>query len=297
MCFPAFEVCISRLYGGGPPLYLPAAFKPTATHPLTPMFPNPPMPSKPDIPEGHHLATPRFLLSLLATSLFLSIPSVAHQALSSVLNTIGPYTAVQYLDFALGKPIGPLVPELGEAEAAVGLENVAKLLRDSDVASIATLQSTKGSYSESMSDESHESIPEHSGISLHYGGISDRIGEATTSWLARWSQETLACEHKPGTSGATRKRASTTVEPAQPTDIPALFVKGFTIWGRYGLSAEWVKALVSSDSLFVAHELHRYEFAKSVVELRRAHGILEEEELLWSGMFQDSIYYANLVSF
>lgn len=48
--------------------------------------------------------------------------------------------------------------------------------------------------------------------------------------------------------------------------------------------------------VFVVHELHRYEFAKSVVELRRAHGILEEEELVWSQMFKDSIYYANLVS-
>ena len=277
------------------------------------MFPNPPLPTRPDIPEGHHLATPRFLLSLLATSLFLSIPSVAQQALSFVLNTIGPYTVVQYLNFALGKPIGLTDTELGETEAAVGLESVAHLFHeDDDASSIATshVQSTKDHdipspcNDDSLSEDSHfyssvfelEHETEDPGMRMHYGGVSDRIGEAATSWLARWAQETLLCEETPPITSVTRKRAFTmsSIQSSNVSHSP--LVKGPSIWGRGGLPADWVKALVSSDSLFVTDEFHRYEFAKSVVELRRSQGVSEREEQVWSAMFAEGIYYANLVS-
>lgn len=81
-------------------------------------------------PADHHPASPRFLLSLLATALFLSIPSVASQALTSILKTVGPYTAVRYLHFAIGKGIGE--PEGEEPETAIGLEGIAEMLKDEE---------------------------------------------------------------------------------------------------------------------------------------------------------------------
>ncbi|KAI0735694.1 hypothetical protein C8Q76DRAFT_288408 [Earliella scabrosa] len=152
----AFELCIARLYGGGPPLWISPSLIPTATHPLTPPFASverdislsdtasllPPgldISSAPTLPPGHHPATPRFLLSLLATAVYLSIPSVASQALSAIVRTVGPHTAVRYLNFAIGRGIGPS-HDLGtgndgvdhESEAATGLEDVAELIKDDD---------------------------------------------------------------------------------------------------------------------------------------------------------------------
>lgn len=96
--------------------------------------------------DNHHPATPRFLLSLLATAIYLSVPSLASQAMSSILSTVGPHTVLKYLNFALGKHIGDMELEAGEPEAAVGLEHVAQIF-DGDKSirgSIASLQSTKG---------------------------------------------------------------------------------------------------------------------------------------------------------
>lgn len=66
--------------------------------------------------------------------------------MSSILSTVGPLTVLKYLNFALGKPIGDTELEIGEPEAAVGLEHVANLLgEDKSIrGSIAPLQSTKG---------------------------------------------------------------------------------------------------------------------------------------------------------
>jgi hypothetical protein len=41
------------------------------------------------------------------------------------------------------------------------------------------------------------------------------------------------------------------------------------IWSHGGLPAHWIRAVVSSDALFVKNEMERYRFAKRVVELRR----------------------------
>ncbi|EED81494.1 predicted protein [Postia placenta Mad-698-R] len=102
--------------------------------PLTPAFPYPSSAPSSSTPAGHHRATPRFLLSLLATSLFLSMPAVASEALQMILSTVGPYTAVRYLNFALGHGIGP--PDNDEPsdghEAAVGLESVAELVTEEE---------------------------------------------------------------------------------------------------------------------------------------------------------------------
>lgn len=222
----AFEVCIAHLYGGGPRLELPTFLVPTATNPLSPSFP---VTSKPSIqastPEGNHPVTPRFLLSLLATSLFLSIPSLASDALNMILNSVGPWTAVGYLRFATGKGIG-WNGEWGEwdnedKQAAVGLERVATILegQDDNVDDSTTkpdlldvesdlsnrmaesrIGEGGGNLSPSSSSSSlGSSIGKH-GMhdtpepSFYYGAVSDKIGQAVACWLARWGLDMFAYE-------------------------------------------------------------------------------------------------------
>lgn len=330
------RICIARLYGGGPPLHIPPSLIPTASQPLTPSFPLSSAAFPTETPSGHHLATPRFLLSLLATSIYLSIPALASQALSSILKTLGPYTVLQYLDFALGRPVGPLDPSLGEPEAAVGLEAVARLIKDDD-APAKSLSTTLESKSEdefldmtkedptvqdclspASSDGSSLSCDDdgghdtHSKVdpgrlepSFHYGAISDRIGEAASSWLARWGRDILAYEDNPelgryDLGGASRRRRAQTL-PSSDATRPGILDSERphipVIWRRGGLSAQWVRALVSSDSLFVKGERERYNFARSVVELRRKEGVQASEEKEWNEMFERGIYYINMVGF
>jgi hypothetical protein len=54
--------------------------------------------------------------------------------------------------------------------------------------------------------------------------------------------------------------------------------------------------LISSDSLFIKDKQEWYEFAISVVELRRQQGGIDAAgEEQWVIMFELGIYYANLV--
>jgi hypothetical protein len=251
---------------------------------LTSAFPFTSVDLYPSTPSGHHPGTPRFLLSLLATSVYLSIPTLAAHALASILSTMGPYTVMQYLDFALGKPIGPPDPAWNEPDAAVGLEHIAQLIPD-DTSSAVSLRSV----------DTDDTAPEKG---FHYGAISDKIGEAAACWLARWAPDMLAFEErKAGTSAAptpapastmVRRRAKSDVAPSDYSAVP-------TIWDRGGLSVAWVCALVSADTLFVNGERERYDFARSVVELRRRHGIIREEEEAWKTLFEQGIYYCHMV--
>jgi hypothetical protein len=67
------------------------------------------------------------------------------------------------------------------------------------------------------------------------------------------------------------------------------------LWNRGGLSLKWIRVLLSSDALFVKSERDRYNLARSVVELRRSSGILQDEEDAWDQVFETAIYYANMV--
>jgi hypothetical protein len=301
---------------------------PSTSQPLTPDFPIQKEPTP--TPDNHHPATPRFLLSLLATSVYLSIPSLASQALSSILRTVGPYTVVKYLNFALGKHIGPLDPELGEPEAAVGLEHVAHIIDDerSTVSTSSTAlrkekddvlrgfqgfntteslnSSTVTSlYTTSDDDSDVGSVEPYS----HYGAISDKIGEACGCWLARWGTDLLASEAQREPEDIIKDSASPLISRQRAKTVPSdtvtekvvstgSFKTAQTIpciWSRGGLSATWVAAIVSADTLFVKGERERYTFARSVVELRRKDGIIEAEEEEWTKMFEHGIYYANMV--
>lgn len=236
---------------------------------------------------------------------------------------------MRYLDFALGKHIGHLDPELGEPEAAVGLEHVAQLVDDerSTVSTSSTVirekddvlrdfqplnatevldSPTVTSLHTTSDDESDGSYAE---LSSHYGAISDRIGEACGCWLARWGTDLLSYEIQ-------KEEEHTKLEPISPllsrqrsTTIPSdagLNRATYTglsktvqaipcIWSRGGLSPAWVAAIVAADTFFVKGERERYTFARSVVELRRKNGIIDAEEEEWTRMFAHDIYYANMV--
>ncbi|KZV74713.1 hypothetical protein PENSPDRAFT_741995 [Peniophora sp. CONT] len=212
----AFELCLARLYGGGPALYLSPALIPTTAQPLTPSFPYPPPVAFPPTPAGHQLATPRFLMSLLATAAYLALPTLVAQALGMILKTIGPRTAVPYLKFAIGDGIGEGEEGDDDESPAVGLEGVAEMQLESSAASIAesfeTLTLSRSQRSEEHGEvieeedvrkedpeqlgheDSKESEESDGGLYLRYGGLSDKIGQAAACWLARWGPDMLAYE-------------------------------------------------------------------------------------------------------
>lgn len=255
-------------------------------------------------PDNQHPASPWFLLSLLATATFLSIPTVAAQALSCILSTIGPHTVVRYLKFALGDHIGP--PGDTDLDAAVGLEHVAQLFDDCD--DDKTTDSSEDAHSDQpisfedvlgRKENPIDSDDDKSGSAsplFYYGTVSDKIGEACACWLARWGSDMLDCEEL--------------LEEIHPTPSllpcatqPSLFVRKYEtrknpippIWRRGGLSPKWVATLLGADTLFVRGECERYEIARRVVEMRRRSGILLAEEAEWSKAFEEGIYYENMV--
>ncbi|KAF8912903.1 hypothetical protein CPB84DRAFT_1957315 [Gymnopilus junonius] len=318
---PAFEVCISRLYGGGPALHVHTNLIPTNSHPLTPPFAGVSLPD--NIPPGAHPASPNFLLSLLATAIYLSIPAVASQALSLILKTIGPTTVVPYLDFACGKAITfDLETTICEPQAAVGLENVAIIIESDGLSSLhphnrhsmnpaeglkanllSDSNSLDGSHPVSSSNVSFDGdSDEHpTGPVHHYGAVSDKIGEACTCWLARWANDMLQLETQ-RTIGLfpiqpdsrTRSKSLSEIGAASSTSHISFAFKPPVIWRRSGLNAEWAAAIISADTLFVQNERERYNFARSVVELRRQDGVVEDEEAIWKELFEHRIYYANM---
>ncbi|CAL1696775.1 unnamed protein product [Somion occarium] len=334
-----FEICIARLYGGGPQLYIPPSLIPTPTHPLTP---SPPFYNSSDLdapnlqyacPPDYHPASPRFLLSLLATSAFLSIPRVASQALTSILREPDP--EVDYED-----PV-----------AAVGLESVAELIeeegegivegyvltpdKDEQIAEkldeMHLDETTKHcgspdatsfmerSHSSSSGDTSGSNTPSRE---FHYGGLSDKVGEAAMCWLTRWAADICRYEDQedsrtndttpdiyPATqlfsSSTTRKRAATIpsgtatdAEFAHPSKMLLSLDGGVSvpsIWRRGGLTADWVRRVLSSDALFVTGEKERYDLCRTIVDMRRREGIEPAEEAQWEALFERGIYYSTMI--
>jgi hypothetical protein len=121
---------LARLYSTGPSLHLSAATHPTAQSPLSPAFPFLPASTSPT-PEGAQPATPRFLLSLLATSIFLGLPGVTQSVLHLILGNVSPWSVGVYLGFAIGRGIGSYAGEEWEdgeepGRAAVTLESLGK---------------------------------------------------------------------------------------------------------------------------------------------------------------------------
>ena len=331
-------------------MFIDPAIVPTPSQPLTPSFPNPPTPTH--VPPGHQPATPRFLMSLLAVSIYLCMPSLTAEALSYVTSTIGPFTVMDYLRFAYGEGMGPL--QEGDFDPLVGLEHVAHLITaeaaDCNQPSIGTSPRTQGKDVEyfsqnlealSVEDQVHNCqdgaslgsnrsvekedpaevssesgsstfVPGETGsnLSFSYGSVSDKVGEACVCWLARWGADMLILEQEGGGCSkktvpyvpvATPQRAISRRSTVSGWRTPSSDVNDVShpqpplIWRRGGLTATWIRALISSDLLFVKSERGRYDLAKAVVELRRNEGILEEEEAEWAKMFTEGIYYSNMV--
>jgi hypothetical protein len=283
-------------------------------------------------------------MSLLAVSIYFSMPSLTAEALSYVTSTIGPFTVMDYLRFAYGEGIGAL--QEGDLDPLVGLEHVAHLVKagsadcdqssiggkdaecfsqnlealsvedqvhsSRDGASLGTDRSIEKEDPAELSSEFPTPVPGETGsnLSFSYGSVSDKIGETCVCWLARWGADMLVLEQEAG--GLTKNPAPYAPIPTPPRSIyrrstisewrtPISDVNDSPrsqpplIWRRGGLTAMWVRALVSSDLLFAKSERERYDLAKAVVELRRNEGILEEEEVEWAKMFTEGIYYANMV--
>lgn len=331
------RICIARLYGGGPPLYTCPSLIPTLAEPLTTGYTHPSAP-KVSVPQGHHPATPRFLLSLLSTAIYLSISSVALEALQRILASVGPRTVVRYLHYAIGRGIGAEDEGPGaDLHAAVGLEHIGKDLGPQvDDASSHSHSLNTSSHAASREASMHTNTAEpeleaklgevhlseqpDDGASLlslsgtyFYGAVGDRIGEAAACFLARWGVDLFTAEEGGlpptfSTPSPLHGTTTTTTTAAADTNIGTTTGATYTrahqasdantaqIWTR-ALSARWVRGLVSSDAFFVQGELKRYEFARRVVELRRnLNGVIREEEREWRKLFEDGIYYTNLVS-
>jgi len=212
-------------------------------------------------------------MSLLATATYLSIPSVAHLAISTIIANISPYTLLTYLTFAIGATIENV--ELLD-EPAVGLASVAQLVSSSasTYSSRSITEYTDASSSsfllEANVSDNEKHTPPQSDSKHYYGVLSDRVGHGCACWLARWGIDILAWEE-----GVDAEKAP-------------------KIWRRGGLTPQWVRAILSSNFFFVKSEWDRYDAAKRVVELRRKGGILYEEESVWDALFENGIIYAHM---
>lgn len=101
----------------------------------------------------------------------------------------------------------------------------------------------------SVSAQSDTSSALHAQMPHFYGFASNKIGEACMCWLARWGTDILPSEINFLQNGIS----------APP----------YRIWAHRGLPAKFVRAVIGSDSFFVADEMARYTFARQVLDLRR----------------------------
>jgi hypothetical protein len=282
----AFEYCIASLYGAEPRLVLPPWARPSAEHPLTPCWSGKAQPRSLDceewaLPLDCHAATPRFLLSLLSTALYLGIMSVSARANALILSSLGPWTVSMYLRFALGEGIDAL-PGFEPDEELDG----PVLLRDStelgapcddpddtpaDESEDMVLSEPVTPRSPTAPRSAHTSSPGPGpGTSaarrlkprFQHGPMSVKLGEAAASWLMRWGADVFDAEER-GAYASPALQARTSWATAPPLAIWSHASMG-------GISATWVRGIIASDSLHVASELERWELARRVVDLRRS---------------------------
>lgn len=341
---------MSRLYSPYPHLQFPTALLPSTAHPLTPAFCASETPDYLDIlgrlPTGTYLATPRGLLSLLATTIYLGQVGLMKEVLTTILRTIGPATICRYLNFAIGDGIGEEEWDGQTEQSAQGLESVARRFRSVSKTEVeaggellgAGLDSTRHRRSNRSSTDSTSSdvkvedddiitrdagrkssrpsplslggspnsaTTEAEGEGLDqshlphfYGFASDKIGEACCCFLSRWGIDILHREVK---------------LPAEhpDDDVP------WRVFASGGVHAKFVRALLSSDSLFVKNEMERYSAARKILDLRRREweedsggdlGVAasqteldseedwEEDEVELEKVFTDGVYYTHMVS-
>ncbi|WVQ62231.1 uncharacterized protein L199_000370 [Kwoniella botswanensis] len=303
----AFEICLSRLYSSHPHLQFPTELLPTATYPLTPSFPRITLPDylvlRAAIPPKSHLATPRLLLSLLATTIYLGHGMFMREVLVLVLRTVGPLTVGRYLSFALGDGIMEEEYSGQSEEGARSLNGIAKIItgsRDSSFVSRQTsdedlveeelhsLDHTPRSSSDlgtKLSDSSEESI-RHGGIpipSLQLPSRSNsvRSHHTTDDPFSFISNDAISLPHYYGVVGNKIGEACCCWLARWGVDLLNAELENpspaYRIWAHGGLPANLVRAILSSDYFFVTNEMERYRFARKVLDLRRS-GWDEENE-------------------
>ncbi|KZP00943.1 hypothetical protein CALVIDRAFT_524643 [Calocera viscosa TUFC12733] len=291
----AFELCLSHLYHPTPLPALPLSYLPSPQHPLTPAFPAPPEPSR----------VPRLLLSLLATASYLHIPNLVTDAARLLLSTVSPWTVARYLGFAIGLGLGRDEPA-GEEEGEEGVKGLGRTFADSPSpsAAVSRAASVLGKEEEdapsdlpapgedsdddlltskltaTASSTPVPSSPVKSQMLTSYGTPTNLLGQTCVSWLCRWGADVLAYEE--GCGGT------------------------WCVWGRGGLPAQWVRAVLGADEFWVREEVNRWDVARRVVDLRRegwaalgrrgeeAREEEREEEREWRILFEEGIYYSHM---
>jgi hypothetical protein len=276
------------------------------------------------IATATYLSTPS-LVSLALTFLLRTVGplTVVRYLNFAVGDGIGPRKPCD-AEPAIGLELVALPYEHAQDAAPTARRNAADIFSKSfDALSLARAQGDFNTEEVKKEDPTdHESCADSDDspdLYLRYGAVSDMIGQAATIWLARWGVDMLVYEAQAASrvpksapiSPTTPSRPSTAPSPSTSlpahrlsasmswfsSSTPLQFVPSVipVVWRRGGLGAAWIRAVVSSDTLFVKGERQRYEFAKAVVDLRRSEGIDEEEEKEFSAMFAEGIYYPNMV--
>ncbi|KAJ9117005.1 hypothetical protein QFC22_004663 [Naganishia vaughanmartiniae] len=161
--------------------------------------------------------------------------------------------------------------------------------------------------------------------SFFYGFAGDKIGEACVAWLCRWGVDILGIEEELVYGSCSSPAANKTKEAKELEDRLSRITlsnhnaisppqttgtlrsdgkQSLRIWSRGGLPAEWVRAVIASDSFWVRNEMERYTFAKRVVALRAASAIRrgskeeeeeeEEKEDALAAIFRTGVYYTHM---
>ncbi|ORX35928.1 hypothetical protein BD324DRAFT_682080 [Kockovaella imperatae] len=280
----AFEITLSRLYSPFPHLHFPNSLVSTSPHPLSSAFVSG---AHPDMdfasmyhstPKDVQLVTPRLLLSILSTAIYLGHTSLMREVLGIVLRTVSPMTITRYLAFALGDGIGPEEWADQDVASAKGLEDVGQkvvIVRPSEADDQASFVNSdeEGKVGDTTRSSSHPASPSSSStptvktvqrmgslsratdtstisdadfpMPQYYGFPSDKIGEACACWIAKWGVDVLD------------------IESTLPASSPV------RIWRHRGLPANFLRAALSSDSFHVKDEYERYRVARRVLDLRR----------------------------
>ncbi|ORY32283.1 hypothetical protein BCR39DRAFT_523756 [Naematelia encephala] len=303
----AFEICLSRLYSPYPHLHFPVALLPTPSQPLSPAFSaTDSTPSLLDtqlsLPSSTILASPRLLLSLLATTIYLGHAALMRDVLAMVLRTIGPFTVGRYLAFAIGEGIGEEEWEGQAGEAARGMEAVGRRIRVRNDSMTSTIsERTEPDIEVERSHEMPHGLSNRSSTSSEDGA---KTSSSTTPMPQRQYSDAPTITHHPRESvSSTASRPSVASSSVFLENLPhfygyasnkigeacvcwlarwgadiltaemAILAAGqeseMRIWAKGGIPAKFARAVLSSDHLFVKDEMERYRTARKVLDLRR----------------------------
>ena len=303
------RICLSRLYSSYPRLHFPSDLLPTPTYPLSVAFEQPQRPRSSlhsihaSLAKTVHLVTPRLLLSLLATTIYLGDNNLMKEVLSMILRTISPATIARYLAFSTGAGIGEEEWSSQDEEAARGLENLGHPLPNGrkDTATSGTPDSESGPIvragdARQMDDQERSKVTDtstprrptrqssgHSTDTIRGRMLALAAEDSATPSPRSMSINLTDMPHFYGFASNKIGEACACwlvrwgpdifeVESNCQEDTP------YKVWAHGGIPASYARAVLSSDSLFVKDEMARYRLARQVIELRRKTWDAWEEE-------------------